>query len=105
MTFVVSDSFEIRAGMPRVKHPPGVVVVFDAGGHTREMAKVGSVIHLARPDGDGIDVVVGDVKKHGSARSFYFEGLRLIDAPVGSKLSWDAPKPTSKRARRPRVTR
>src|ERR1041384_411408 len=93
MTVTVTDSFEIRAGMTGIKHAPGVVMVFDAS-NASHIPRVGATVHLRRPGGHGFDVVIGEVKEHGPARSFYFEGLKLADAPIGSTLSWADVKAT-----------
>jgi hypothetical protein len=94
----VTDSFEIRAGMPGIKHAPGVVLVFDATG-VGGIPKPGATVQLTPPNGVPLDVVVGEVKKHGPGRSFFVEGLTPMDAPIGSKLSWSAMGRTSRRSK------
>jgi hypothetical protein len=97
----VTDSFEVKAGMAGLKHASGLVVVFDASQRGAKMPKAGSRIRAARNGGGAIDLIVGEVKRHGIGRSFFFEGLSRQDVPIGSVLSWPHGKKTS--VRRPRA--
>ena len=69
MNVEVIDSFEIKAGMAGLKHAPGLVVVFDASKCGPAIPKAGSRIRAAPRGGSAIDLVIGEVKKHGSGRS------------------------------------
>jgi hypothetical protein len=84
----ITDCFELRAGTNGLKHAPGLVLVFDASGVESAIPKAGSRVHLLQPGGGDLELVIGEVKRHGRARSFFFEGLQRGDAPVGSVLSW-----------------
>jgi hypothetical protein len=100
MKVEVIDSIEIRAGMTGLKHAPGLVVVFDATHCGPTIPKVGSRIRALRRGAGAIDLVIGEVKKHGSGRSFFFEGLNRHDVPIGSSLSWpDSKKATVRRSK------
>lgn len=92
MNVEVTETFEIKAGMTGLKHAPGLIVVFDASKCNSTVPKSGSRIRVSPPRGGGFDLVVGEVKKHGIGRSFFFEGLERREVPVGSILSWSAAK-------------
>ncbi|HUB26595.1 MAG TPA: hypothetical protein VL992_14310 [Tepidisphaeraceae bacterium] len=100
MKVQIIDSFEIKAGMPELKHAPGLVVVFDASGCGAAVPKAGDRVRAARRGGTGIELVIGEVKRHGSGRSFFFEGLNRKDLPVGSSLTWpDGGKSSRRRSK------
>lgn len=98
MTVKVKDSFEIKPGMPGIRHAPGVVLVIDAAG-INNIPQIGSTVKLKPPHGQAYDVVVGESKKHGLGRSFFIEGLTRTDAPIGSSLSWSVPVQARRRAK------
>jgi len=84
----VKDSFEVKANTPGSDHAPGLVVVFDGRQCRFEMPPLGAEVELLRPDGIVRKAVVQEQKEHGDGRSFFFAGLRLDDAPIGTVLSW-----------------
>jgi hypothetical protein len=84
----VKDAFEIKPNVPGSSHAPGLVVIFDGRQCGFELPPVGSTIELLRPDGTSCTAVVSEMKEHGDGRSFFFDGVRRDDAPVGTILSW-----------------
>ena len=102
MNVSVTDSFEIKPGMPGITHAPGVVVVFDAPPKGGGLPSAGEVIRLKRKGVAEVDVMVGEVKTFQNTVTFYLEGLTRGDAPIGCVLAWpDQPgarKGSSRRA-------
>jgi hypothetical protein len=95
-----TDSFDIRPGMPGIKHVPGVILVFEAAG-IRPLPKPGDKVQITPPDAGAKRVVIGEVKKHGTGRSIFIEGLTRFDAPIGTIITWSS-KSSSPRKIKPR---
>lgn len=93
----VVDSFEIKPNTPGSQHAPGLVVIFDGRQCAFQLPGVGSAVDLLRPDGVARQAVVGEVKEHGEGRSFFFQGLKCDDAPIGTIVSWQVDTPMKTR--------
>lgn len=94
MKVEVTETFEIKAGMAGLKHAPGLVVVFDVAQGGSTLPGTGKRVKVTPPRGHDFDLVIGEVKKHGNGRSFFFEGLDRREVPVGSILSWPGARKT-----------
>lgn len=86
----VKDAFEIKANTPGSSHAPGLVVIFDGRQCGFRVPGIGSVVELLRPDGTVQRATVGEIKEHGDGRSFFFEGMKRDEAPVGTIVFWSS---------------
>jgi hypothetical protein len=101
MKLKIHDRIEIKPGMHGIKHAPGLVIVVDIAGHGASAPQVGDVVQIQREGKADLKLIVGETKKHGPGRSFYFEGVTRLDVPADSIFSWEPPKHRRKRRRRP----
>jgi len=88
MTVRITDSFEIRPGMPGTDHEPGLVIVFDGSDCAQQVPGPGLQVRLAEPGGRVVEATVTEVKRHGRGVSFFLPRLTRADVPVGSEVSW-----------------
>jgi hypothetical protein len=96
MEVTVKDCFEITNRLAPSSYPAGLVVAFDWSDPDELLPLVGEQVKLMDPQGRSLQPAVGEIKSHGSGRSFYFAGLTKNQGPRGSTVSW-TPRPVGPR--------
>jgi hypothetical protein len=96
MQVLIKDSFEITNRLMPSSYPPGLVVVFDWTENDDLLPVVGETVNLVAPGGVAMQATVGEIKHHGTGRSFYFASVNKSQGLPGSAISW-TPRPVGPR--------
>jgi len=91
----INDRIEIKPGMRGMKHAPGLILIVDFTAHEERPPHVGEIVRIVRAGLRDLSLKVGETKKHGSGRSFYFEGVTPADVPADAIFCWEPRKKTA----------